>query len=87
MSDNKKIFIGGLNYSTTEKILLSELEKFGRVLSCRIIVDRDSGKSKGYGFATFSNRYEALAAIEGLNNQMLDGRRVGVKESIEKNRQ
>ena len=86
MQDNKKIFVGGLNYNTDEKSLIKELERFGKVMSCRIIVDRDNGRSKGYGFATFSTRDEALAAIEGLNNQMLDGRRVGVKESIEKSR-
>lgn len=81
-----KIFIGGLNYLTDEKRLMSELEKFGRVLSVRIIIDKESGKSKGYGFATFETQQEAQLAIDSLNNQLLDGRRVGVKEAIEKNR-
>jgi len=79
-----KIFIGGLNYQTTEQSLLAELQKYGKVISIRIVTDRESGKSKGFGFATFETDDQATKAIEGLNNQIFESRRVGVKPNIEK---
>ena len=79
-----KIFLGGLNYSTSEAFLLSELSKFGKVLSIRIIVNYQTGKSKGYGFVTFENQEDAQKAIDELNNTYFDGRRIGVKEAIER---
>jgi RNA recognition motif-containing protein len=83
---NSKIFIGGLNYSTTEKLLLDALEKFGKVVSIRIVTDKDSGTSKGFGFATYESHESATKAIEELNNSIFDGRRIGVKESFERKR-
>ena len=79
-----KVFVGGLNYQTTEKSLFDELSKYGKVISIRIVTDKDSGRSKGFGFATFETDEEASKAIEGLNNQMFEGRRIGVKPNIEK---
>jgi RNA recognition motif-containing protein len=84
--NSSKIFIGGLNYNTTEEDLRQELEKFGKVLSIRIVTDFDSGRSKGFGFATFADAEMANNAIENLNNQVFDGRRIGVKIAIDKNR-
>ena len=48
--ENSKIFVGGLSYSTSEEVLRTELIKYGEVKSLRIILDHDTGKSKGYGF-------------------------------------
>lgn len=79
-----KIFIGGLNYQTTENTLLAHLSQFGHVASIRIITDKVSGKSKGFGFATFSNEEDAKKAIKELNGQIFEGRRIGVKDYIEK---
>ena len=80
----KKIFIGGLNYRTTEAGLLASLSKFGHVTAIRIITDRETGQSKGFGFATFADDLAADKAIEELNGKELDGRRVGVKVYLEK---
>ena len=79
-----KVFIGGLNYQTTEIALFDELSKYGKVISIRIVTDRETGKSKGFGFAAFETEESATKAIEGLNNQMFEGRRIGVKPNIDK---
>lgn len=79
-----KVFIGGLNYNTTEDMLKSELDKCGKVLSIRIVTDVQTGRSKGFGFATFENEEQAQNAIQMFNNTVLDGRRIGVKEAIER---
>lgn len=83
---SNKIFVGGLSYETSEKTLLEELEKHGKVISIRIVTDRDTGRSKGFGFATFESSESAKLAMETLDNSMFDGRRIGVKESIERNK-
>lgn len=80
----KKVFIGGLNYSTSEAALLNHLSQYGHVTSIRIITDKDSGKSKGFGFATFDHDADAEKAISGLNGQEFEGRRIGVKAYIER---
>jgi RNA recognition motif-containing protein len=81
-----KIFLGGLNYNTTEDSLLKELEKHGKVLSIRIVTDFETGRSKGFGFATYSTGEEAQKAIDSLNNELFEGKRIGVKQAIEKKR-
>jgi cold-inducible RNA-binding protein len=84
MGVNNKVFIGGLNYSTTEQTLMQELSKYGTVVAIRIVTDRETGRSKGFGFATFDSAESAKKAIEALDNTIFDGRRIGVKESIER---
>ena len=84
--DNCKVFIGGLNYNTSEDSLRSELEKFGKVVSIRIVTDFETGRSKGFGFATFESSESAKEAVEKLHNQIFEGRRIGVKPAIDKNR-
>jgi RNA recognition motif-containing protein len=81
---SSKLFIGGLNYDTTEKKLYEALSEFGKVLTLRIIIDRESGRSKGFGFATFEEESCAQKAIDSLDNTEFDGRRIGVKPAIEK---
>lgn len=81
---NNKIFIGGLSYETTESTLKEELSKYGQVISIRIVTHTETGKSRGFGFATFREAKEAQDAIAGLDNTIFEGRRVGVKESIER---
>lgn len=80
----KKIFIGGLSYQTNESGLLKHLSQFGHVTSIRIITDKESGKSKGFGFATFDSSDDADKAVQELNGQNFEGRRIGVKPYIEK---
>jgi len=81
---NSKVFIGGINYSTTEKSLCEKLNSYGKVLTLRIILDRDTGKSKGFAFATFETAEQAQKAIDNLDNTEFEGRRIGVKQAIEK---
>ena len=78
---SNKIFIGGLSYSTTEDVLKDELQKYGKVLSLRIILDHETAKSKGFGFATMETKEQAVAVIENLGDTIFDGRRIGVKQS------
>ena len=79
-----KVFIGGLSYETTEKKLTEALNQYGKVTALRIIVDRETGRSKGFGFATFEDSMQADKAIEALDNTEFDGRRIGVKKAIDK---
>jgi RNA recognition motif-containing protein len=73
------IFVAKLNYSTTEETLRETFEAFGEVSSAKIIMDRDSKKSKGFGFVEMENDEEAQAAINALDGTELDGRAISVK--------
>lgn len=75
------IYVGNLSYSTTEQGLEDTFGEFGEVTSARIITDRDTGRSKGFGFVEMSSNDEANAAITALNDKELDGRRVKVNEA------
>ena len=75
------IFVAKLSYDTTEDTLRSVFEQFGLVDSAKIIMDRESGRSKGFGFVEFSEKADAEAAIEGLNGKELNGRNVNVSEA------
>ncbi len=77
----KKLFIGGLNFKTTEEVLASEFAKAGEVLSAVIIMDRMTNRSKGFGFVEMANDDEAEKAIAMFNGQELDGRKVIVNEA------
>ncbi len=75
------IFVARLNYDTNEDSLRDAFQQYGSVDSVKIIQDRDTGRSKGYGFVEMSDDDEAQSAIEGLNNSELDGRTIVVRES------
>ena len=75
------IFATRLNYDTQEDTLRNRFEEYGEVESVRIVMDRMSGRSKGYGFVEMPNDDEALAAIEQLNDSVLDGRTIVVKKA------
>lgn len=75
------IYAGNLSYSTDEKSLRAEFEAFGDVSSVAIIMDRDTGRAKGFGFVEMPNQAEAQAAIEGLNGKEIDGRSVTINEA------
>ncbi len=75
------IYVGNLPYSTTDDQLRSFFEEYGSVDSARVIMDRESGRSKGFGFVEMSNANEANAAIEGLNGQDMGGRSLTVNEA------
>ena len=75
------IFVARLSYGTTADELRSLFEPFGELDSVKIIMDRETGRSKGYGFVEMSNDDEAKAAIEQLNGTELEGREIVVKEA------
>lgn len=77
----KKLFVGGLNYKTTDSTLSQEFAKAGTVVSAVVIMDRMTNRSKGFGFVEMENDSEADAAIEMFNDKELDGRKVIVNEA------
>lgn len=77
----KKLYVGGLPYSTTEERLREAFSQAGTVSSATIIMDRMSGRSKGFGFVEFDNDDDALKAIEMWNGKELDGRTLTVNEA------
>ena len=78
------IFVGSLPFRLSEDDLRGEFEAFGEVTSARIITDKFSGKSKGFGFVDMPNSNEAEEAIEALNGKEIMGRPIVVNEAREK---
>ena len=83
---NKKLFIGGLSWNTSEAGLRETFEKFGDLDDIRIITDRDTGRSRGFGFVTFVEEEAAQRAIAEMDGSSLDGRNIKVNEAEEKPR-
>ncbi|NLA47957.1 MAG: RNA-binding protein [Bacteroidales bacterium] len=78
------IYVGSLNFKMTEANLREKFEEYGEVASAKIIFDKYSGKSKGFGFVEMPNEAEAKKAIEELNGTEIQGRKIIVNESIER---
>ena len=77
----KKMFVGNLSFQTTEADISSAFEQCGAVESVAIIMDRETGRSKGFGFVEMSDPAQAKAAIAALNLQELHGRALTVNEA------
>jgi len=77
----KKLYVGGLSYSTTDDTLRETFSQAGTVESATVITDKMSGRSKGFGFVEMSSDEEAQKAIEMLNGKELDGRTIIVNEA------
>jgi RNA recognition motif-containing protein len=77
----KKLYVGNLTYRVGSSELEQLFSQFGNVQSAEVISDRDTGRSKGFGFVEMSNDAEARAAIDALNDQEHDGRRLTVNEA------
>lgn len=77
----KKLYVGNLPYSTTDDSLREMFAVYGAVESARVITDRDSGRSKGFGFVEMTVEAEADAAIQALGNSEQGGRRLVVNEA------
>lgn len=75
---NNKLFVGGLSWGTTDKELKDAFEPYGNVTEAKVIKERDSGRSRGFGFVTYDNEDEAREAVEALNDTELDGRSIRV---------
>ncbi len=76
-----KLYVGGLPYSTTEDALEQLFSEHGTVESAKVITDRDTGRSRGFGFVEMESSAEAQAAISALNGTDLDGRTLTVNEA------
>ncbi len=77
----KKLYVGNLSYSLDSEGLQSLFTQYGNVESANVITDRDSGRSKGFGFVEMSTDEEANSAIEKLNGSEVEGRKVTVSEA------
>jgi RNA recognition motif-containing protein len=77
----KKLYVGNLTYKVNESDLEALFTPFGTVVSAEIIVDRDTNRSKGFGFVEMDTDAQAQAAIEGLNSREHDGRSLTVNEA------
>ena len=75
------IYVGNLPFSTTEEELREKASPYGEVSSCTVITDRETGRSRGFGFLEMPNDDEAKALIEGLNGQDMGGRTLTVNEA------
>ena len=69
-----KLYVGNLSYSVRDDDLQQEMSAFGSVQSAKVMMDRDTGRSKGFGFVEMSSAQEAQAAIKGLHGKNVDGR-------------
>ena len=75
------IYVGNLSFDTTDQSLESAFAAYGSVDSARVITDRETGRSRGFGFVEMSNDGEAGDALNGLNGTDLDGRTITVNEA------
>lgn len=83
---SSKLFVGGLSYGTDETSLKEVFHQYGDVVDVRIIMDRETGRSKAFGFVTFTSSDSATAAMQNLDGQDLHGRNIKVSYAIEKPR-
>ena len=74
----QNLFVGSLAYATTDETLKAHFEQIGEVASARVITDRDSGRSKGFGFVEFVNEADNQKAIDQLDGKELDGRTISI---------
>ncbi|XP_076929167.1 glycine-rich RNA-binding protein-like [Bidens hawaiensis] len=76
-----RCFVGGLAWATTDRSLEEAFSTYGEILESKIINDRETGRSRGFGFVTFKEEQSLRDAIEGMNGQSLDGRNITVNEA------
>lgn len=81
---SKKLFVGGLSWDTNDESLRAAFEKFGAIGEAIVIADRETGRSRGFGFVTFEAADSAQAAIAEMNGATLDGRTINVNEAQER---
>ena len=80
----KKLFVGGLNWKTGDQGLREAFTQFGDIAEAKVITDRETGRSRGFGFVTFADDDAANRAINEMNGQELEGRRIQVNEAQER---
>ncbi|PIF76194.1 RNA-binding protein [Variovorax sp. RO1] len=77
----KKLYVGNLAYSVRDNDLEQSFGEFGTIVSAKVMMERDTGRSKGFGFVEMGTDAEALAAVEGMNGASLQGRALTVNEA------
>ena len=77
----KRLFVGGVSFNTTDDALRDAFAQAGNVTSAQIIKDRETGRSKGFGFVEYATDEEAAKGVELWNNKELDGRTIRVSEA------
>jgi RNA recognition motif-containing protein len=83
---SKKLFVGGLSWNTNDEGLRQSFEQFGEVTDAKVISDRETGRSRGFGFVTFADADAAKAAMAQMDGADLDGRTIRVNEAEDKPR-
>jgi RNA recognition motif-containing protein len=76
-----KLFVGSLPWSVTDEFLHRTFEGHGKVVSAKVITDRESGKSRGFGFVEMENSSDANSALTALNNSEISGRKIVVNQA------
>ncbi|MBK6923659.1 MAG: RNA-binding protein [Deltaproteobacteria bacterium] len=83
---NNKLFVGGLSWNTTDQDLLDAFSPFGEVTDAKVITDRDTGRSRGFGFVTYSSDDSAARAIAEMDGATLDSRKIRVNAAEQRER-
>ncbi|KAJ8534119.1 hypothetical protein K7X08_007443 [Anisodus acutangulus] len=83
---SSKLFVGGISWNTNDNTLQEAFSKYGEVVEAKVIYDRESGRSRGFGFVTFNSAEDASAAIQALDQQELDGRTIRVNIANDRTR-
>lgn len=81
MSLEMKLYVGNLSFSTSEDTLRAAFEQFGAVTSAQLVMDRETGRPRGFGFVEMADDTQAKAAIDAMNGKNLDGRDLTVNEA------
>ena len=83
---SQKLFVGGLSWDTDDTSLRTAFEAFGHVEEAKVVADRETGRSRGFGFVTFSDPEATKTAMAEMDGRELDGRNVRVNEANERPR-
>src|SRR5215510_8020552 len=81
---SRKLFVGNLPYSVTSERLSEAFSQFGTVTSSKVIVDRETGRSRGFAFLEMETDDQGAAAMQAMNGSLLDGRSIAVREAVER---
>ncbi|MBK9579349.1 MAG: RNA-binding protein [Fibrobacterota bacterium] len=79
-----KLFVGGLAWATTAETLKQAFEAFGTVTEATVVTDRETGRSRGFGFIAFENDTDGRKALESMEGAVLDGRNIRVSEAVQR---
>jgi RNA recognition motif-containing protein len=81
---SKKLFVGGLSWGTDDEALRQAFSKFGEIAEAKVITDRETGRSRGFGFVSFASDNDAMSAMQEMDGKQLDGRTIKVNEAQER---